>query len=390
MSDPDFTAAPVPAAAPPPAPARRFASLDALRGLMVLLMVNQHFLAWFWQRPRGRIEHLVTAYPAQLGLHTLGALAAPMFIALSGASAAILHARAPDKSRALRQIALTGVYLLALGYLLNLVAYGWFRPGSWYVLHLMGLGLMAFPLLARVPVRGLVVVAFVTMALAVWAQSTLHTPMRLSHPRMNRTELPGGVLRLMFVEGHFPVLPWLACFVLGPVAARAWVGGAAGVGAGRAVLWRVAGLLLAVAVVLFCAQWLPAVPGLETLGEYRWWRYATRLSLRHYPTSPLTLCFLLSVGFALLALFDRREARGQITDGDRLVSVGRASLTIFIVHVAVVQGYFKPHGYTKSLGPVAVLVLVAAMIALATICAHLWRRIDYAYGFEWLRRKLIR
>ena len=61
---------------------RRLLALDALRGIAVFLMIEQHMGVWLWQGPgRGEVR---LDYPLLVGFNALGGMAAPLFVSLAG------------------------------------------------------------------------------------------------------------------------------------------------------------------------------------------------------------------------------------------------------------------------------------------------------------------
>ena len=63
-------------------PAReRLLSIDALRGLAVFLMMEQHMGVWLWNGGGGRS---LAKVPALVAFNALGGAAAPLFVTLAG------------------------------------------------------------------------------------------------------------------------------------------------------------------------------------------------------------------------------------------------------------------------------------------------------------------
>src|SRR5690606_20795062 len=118
------------------APRKRLLGLDALRGIAVFLMIEQHLGVWLWRGPGpgGRMAD----YPGLLVFNALGGGAAPAFVTLAGIGASLL---ASKRERPDRTLALRGIAILGFGYLLSALTPSWFSWQSWFVLHLMGLGM---------------------------------------------------------------------------------------------------------------------------------------------------------------------------------------------------------------------------------------------------------
>ena len=195
----------------------RYAGIDALRGIAVILMIQQHMLAWLWDSPKIPFGKLLREYPLSMGLNLLGNLAAPLFVTLAGMGACLFLDRAEARTRTL---VMRGACIVLLGFALNLLAPFWFGPCTWYVLHLIGLCLMLSPALSRIPSPALAALALLLFAATPIAQTLLGTPIYLPETRLNDASLSGGIARLALAEGHFPVLPWMAFFILGMIAHR--------------------------------------------------------------------------------------------------------------------------------------------------------------------------
>src|SRR5690606_2353965 len=126
------------------APRKRLLGLDALRGIAVFLMIEQHLGVWLWRGPNP--GESMTDYPGLLVFNALGGGAAPAFVTLAGIGASLLISKreTPDVTLILR-----GIVVVAFGYLLSALTPSWFTWQSWFVLHLMGFGMLVTPLLRR-------------------------------------------------------------------------------------------------------------------------------------------------------------------------------------------------------------------------------------------------
>jgi uncharacterized membrane protein len=380
-------------------PTRRV-GVDALRGLAVILMLQQHLVVWLWRYPVNRLRAAFPEHPFVVGLNSLGGLAAPVFVALAGVGVTLLAAGTELPSRPLcarptsavdriagsadRRLVSRGCVVLLLGYALNLLTPFWFSPGSWYVLHVIGLCLVLSPLLRRMSDRWLIVVFVATLATAVLLQHLLETPPVLGNRRMRDLSLAGGHLRLALVEGHFPVFPWLAFFVAGLLTGRRLLDGR---------MRRVAAtacIALALAVALALAG---SVGGEDLRASVLW--PAVALSWRLYPLRLPTLLALMSAvlfGVWLFARLEDTESPGP-PPARRwrlcapLVSLGRTSLSLFVFHVVVFKQLSFTFGLYKRLGAAPALAWAAAIMAVLTAFSWWWGRHGYTYGVEWLVRR---
>lgn len=351
-----------------PDPASRLAGIDALRGLAVLLMIEQHLGLWLWDRYYELFRH-----PLMLCLNGLGGLAAPVFITLAGLGCSLLPYRHAQPDRALVG---RGLLLMLFGYGLNLLTPSWFAPGSWYVLHMIGLTLVLAPLLRRLPTPALVLLWAVVLCATVIIQHLLQTPLHLSNARMASTALPGGAMRLALAEGHFPVFPWLAYGIAGILAGR-WL-----LGSRRQCLVRMAGAALGAGLVLAACN----LVGFAFARHGILLRACTLLP-RFYPSLlPITL-LLLALSMLAVAGSTALESRLRFTPRNPLVCLGRCSLTLLIAHIVIFReiSHHMHFWHTFSLGQT--LLITGLTLFLAALLSVIWRSGQFRFGAEWLLRK---
>lgn len=348
----------------------RIAGIDALRGIAVLLMVEQHLGVWLWQD-----QHRLFRDPLMLIINGAGGLGAPLFIALAGLGATLLEQRT---QRPARTAVVRGMVIILFGYALNLAAPRWFSPGSWYVLHLIGLCLVLSPLLRRCSTCQLLAGLVLVLCLSVVLQNWLQTPRGLSNARMGRMDLPGGVLRLAMVEGHFPVFPWLAVFLAGMLAGR-WrprlrgrilcvglvflgTGGACAALRALGVSWAITGVL---ARVFLLKPWF-------------------------YPALPPMILLLIGAALLLIWVALRVDARCPLPPDNPLVCLGRVSLSVLLVHVVLFREVGRMAGLWRCASKWETLLIIAGVCGAAALAARTWKARGYRFSAEWLLRKASR
>lgn len=195
----------------------RIRYIDSLRGLAVVFMVQQHILFWTWEKHWLSFSLTFPEHPVMLSIYFAGGFSAPLFLMLAGAGAVFLYR---EKSPSASEYFKRGMFIFLCGCLLNILAPQWFRPWSWYILHTIGLGIMLFPVLNRLSAVKLILLSAGILAVTVLVQTRLKTPLMLGNNYMNNIHMKGGILRLAFAEGHFPVFPWTAFFIMGIVSGR--------------------------------------------------------------------------------------------------------------------------------------------------------------------------
>ena len=373
-------------------------SLDALRGVAVIFMMEQHLGVWLWS-PEHPGRSAIAQAPGYMAINGLGGLAAPTFITLAGVGCSLFvatkldprapapgQAPAPAAAKAHRPLDITlvrrGLTLLGFGYLLNYLTPSWFSAGSWFVLHMMGFAIATAPLWRRLPSPALLAAEGVIFAAAVAVQSWLATPRLLDNARMRDLDLPGGALRLALAEGQFPVLPWLALFLVGLVIGR-WLLAEQHRRVGA--LCRVCLLAGVVLVALDTAA--KEVPAFAVLRHEPWWR-VVRVTTSFFPAGPGIVLLLQAGVLLMLTVALHIERSRELDPRGWLVCLGRASLTLLIVHVVLFREISRPLGAWQAFDRYTSLAIIAAWIGLCVLLCRAWQRIGYRYGAEWLLRRL--
>jgi uncharacterized membrane protein len=357
----------------------RLLGLDALRGIAVFLMIEQHLGVWLWRGP-GPGESMARDYLGLLIFNALGGGAAPAFVTLAGigssllATSRLLRGQNPDKTLAMRGIAVIG-----FGYLLSWWTPSWFTWKSWFVLHLMGLGMLLTPLLRRVPTSALLGLALAMLIATGFVQAALDVPIALDNEymagRSRHSPQAWAGLRIMFAEGQFPIFPWFAFYLAGLACGR-WIESGE-----LERIWQLAGGLVAVGCVGLLLRSL-GMPATSVIGR------STSLAIPFFPASPTLASLLLAavlLGIWAVMAWDRRR---PLRDNNLLVTLGRVSLTLLIVHVRVFREFTRPIGVWQALDLWPAFAVLVSFLVLAIVGARLWQRVDYRFGAEWLLRKL--
>jgi uncharacterized membrane protein len=353
--------------------ASRIHSLDALRGLAVMLMLEQHLGVWLWRGP-SRGETVADYYPLVV-VNAVGGFGAPLFIGLAGVGSALMCAKARPGLDA--TLVKRGACLWAFGVVLNLVTPSWFSWGSFFALHVMGVSMMLTPLLRRLSNRGLLVALGGVLIATAFVQHAFETPLRLSNDRMRDMTLPGGALRLALAESQYPILPWTGVFIGGLLAGR-------DVLAGRFAGLAMRGVWAAVVGAGLFQLYAHRVPpfGAPVL------RRALDIHMGFFPASVSIVLLLLGATLVLVAATAWYDTRRPLSATNPLVTLGRASLTLFLLHVWLFREATRPIGLWQSLPAGQAWAGIVGTIVVAVVLTRLWQRVDYRYGAEWLLRKL--
>jgi uncharacterized membrane protein len=357
------------------APRKRLLGLDALRGIAVFLMIEQHLGVWLWRGPG--LGERMSDYPGLLVFNALGGGAAPAFVTLAGIGASLLASKReqPDKTLILR-----GLVVMGFGYLLSLLTPSWFTWQSWFVLHLMGFGMLMTPALRRLPTSALLGVGLLVLLVTGVVQAELGVPIRLDNPymagRSPASPQTWTALRIAAAEGQFPIFPWFSFYIAGLACGR-WIAedkfGRVAALAGSVVAIGLVGVALRpfVAVAPSSAMWRTVV-----------------LNVPFFPASPTLVALLLGVVLLGIWAVMAWERRRSLSDRNVLVTLGRASLTLLLVHVWLFREATRPIGVWQALSVYESLAVLTGFLLIAAVGSWLWQRAGYRFGAEWLLRKL--
>jgi len=368
-----------------PKPRRRLA-LDALRGLAVFLMIEQHVGIWVWQGAEP--GKTASDYPLLVGFNALGGMAAPLFVTLAGCgSAMFVAAKRPGTDSTLVR---RGLVLMGFGLALNLTMQGlgsvidpadpgWFSWGSWFVLHMMGFAMALGPIWRRMSNRALLAACAAVLITAVVVRVWLQTPMAVGNAFMRDTSRPGGVFRLALAESQFPILPWLTFYLAGFVSGR-WL---LQEKTGRVALLGLSFMMLG-----------GGGHGLLKLGVFTrqnvYLFRAFELHLGFFPASVAIVGLLLGGALLLIAGVSALENRWSMRKRNPMVTLGRISLTLLLIHVPIFRRVTRLESidWFHGLDADTSLLVVFAFFFLALVAAWFWERVNYRYGAEWIFRKV--
>lgn len=336
-------------------------------------MIEQHVGIWVWQGAEP--GKTLMDYPVLVGFNALGGMAAPLFVTLAGMGSALFVAT--DRPNLDRTLVRRGLVLMGFGVVLNFLAPSWFSWGSWFVLHMMGFAMALAPIWRRISNKGLLLgcaaVLIGTVAVRLW----LDTPAELANKRMADVTMPGGPLRLALAEGQFPILPWLTFYLAGFVGGR-WIH--------RDAYGRIALLGLGF-MALGGGGHLLLNAGLLPLPQ-AWAHSAFELHLGFFPASIAIVGLLLGGALLLIAAIGRLDAARAIGPSNPLVTLGRISLTLLMIHVPLFRQLSRPLGLWRGLDSTWALLTVFGFFGAALIAARFWQRAKYRYGAEWALRSL--
>lgn len=355
----------------PPSSLSRRPELDGLRGLAVILMLGQHLMVWLWDHdPSSPFADLLLACSAA------GGLAAPLFVTLAGCSGALAASRpnaAPKRSIA------RGLALLAMAYLLNLVTPSWFSLRSFYILHLLGIGLLIGPWCARQSRSTLIILTMIIAGLTALGQAQSALPLSIGNDFMSARPLAPGLGQAMLdhgyralLAGHFPLLPWLLPYLLGVIAGQ-------GLRTRQRLAWpnAIGPLLIGITGLGL------ALSGVVQASPTSWGFRLVAATVPFFPCSAALCLSLCGVALSLICITSRAP---RLVHG--LVNTGRISLTVLVIHLPLFRELSRPVGAWRNLEGGSALALIFGSMLATVILSNRWARADYRYGAEWLLRRV--
>ncbi|MFO6420660.1 DUF1624 domain-containing protein [Hylemonella sp. W303a] len=315
----------------------RLASIDALRGAVMVLMLVDHAREFFFLHRQVADPMLVEATSPDLFFtRLLSHFCAPIFVLLTGLGA-WLHAHRPGVGPAQ-----TSAYLFKRGLLLivlelTLVGFAWsfeFPPRVVYlqVIWAIGLSMLALAVLLHLPLSvqlglGLLIVFGHNLLDGVHFQpgEPAYLAWAVLHDR-GWIELSEGLR----ARTSYPVLPWIGVILLGYQLGRLYQPEQPA--RRRGLLLGLGLACLGLFLVLRCTHgygdhdWTPAASALQTVMAF--------LNVTKYPPSLQFLLLTLGAGFIALAWLER------VRPWPALVVLGSAPMFFYLLHLYVLHVFY--------------------------------------------------
>ena len=326
---------PAASASKPAAAATRLQSIDALRGLVMVIMLLDHIReTWFLYMAVGDPVNARTIMPALFFTRITSTLCAPIFVALTGLSAYLYHQK-HSLAETSRFLLSRGAFLVLLE--LTLVNFSWraeLVPQFVFLQVIWAIGLCMILLagLIHLPARAILALGLALVAghnlldgITFPADHPLFVPWAIIHER-SQIELAGTVIKF-----NYPILPWIGVICLG-WSAGGWFTKLTPDDRRRTLRRTGAAMIIGFIILRALniygdAPWF-VVPGepIRTLMSF--------LALTKYPPSLLFLLPTLGVGLILLAAFERaNDARPT----HWLSVMGGAPMFFYLFHLYLLR-----------------------------------------------------
>ncbi|ATV43080.1 DUF1624 domain-containing protein [Pectobacterium brasiliense] len=319
---------------------QRLIAIDALRGLVMVLMLLDHVRETFYLHLQLADPIDVTSTDPMLFINrTLAHLCAPVFVFLTGLSAALYHQKVQDRRQTALFLFQRGLILILLE--LTLVNFAWtfqFPPQVIYlqVIWAIGMSMLVLSALIWLPaglvfILGIVIVGGHNLldSLQASAGSIWSIPWAILHDR-GWIDI-GDTFRM---RTSYPVLPWIGVISLGYVAGALYRKEVFPLQRQK-VLLTLAGITLALFFVLRSINLYGEKPWQQ--GDVITQTLMSYFNITKYPPSLLFLCLTLSIGLCLLAVFERQQQRRWLVI---LASFGAAPMFFYLLHLYVLKGMY--------------------------------------------------
>jgi len=331
----------------------RIDAIDALRGLVIIIMVLDHVRDFFHASAfTADPMALDSGNPALFLTRWATHLCAPIFVFLAGLSVWLQKANGKAPGELTRFLLTRGVWLILLEF--TLIGIG-FNFGWWLfaqVIWAIGFGMIALAALHRLS-------PLVVLALGVFI-IVAHPALNLISPTMFGPMEP--IWRMLALRGPlptdaglllvaYPAIPWTGILLLG-YGMASFLTGAGGLRRDRLML-AATGFL-----TLFAVGRGFNLPGFDpnpwTRQDGPLWTAFSIVSVNKYPPSPAYV--LLMIGLAFLALLIFERTRGALMKP--LLTFGRTPLFTYLLHVWIAHALAMAVGMAVGVPPSAFLTMI--------------------------------
>lgn len=318
----------------------RLQAIDALRGLVILIMMLDHVRETFY------LHHQVTdpmLIPDTEGFlffsRTLAHLCAPVFVVLTGLSAYLYQNKYNSLTMTREFLLKRGLFLIFLELLIiNFAWTGKFPPDIIYlqVIWAIGLSMVALSLLIGLSKKWLWAISFIIIfghnLLEPVSFANIPTLQNFWFVLYGRGWIELGEVRL---RTSYPVLPWIGIITLG-YCIGSYIFDSKNDNSRRNTAFLTTGIL---SVSLFFIlrlinlygdqEWSVKPNLLETIMSF--------FNLTKYPPSLLFILFNVGVGLILLALLNKVENKKWVRP---LIIFGSVPMFFYIVHLFVLKALY--------------------------------------------------
>lgn len=318
----------------------RLQAIDALRGLVILIMMLDHVRETFYLHHQVTDPMLIADTEGFLFFsRTLAHLCAPIFVVLTGLSAYLYQAKYNSLAMTREFLLKRGLFLIFLELvIINFAWTGQLPPDVIYlqVIWAIGLSMVVLSLLIGFSKKWLWVISL----MIIFGHNLLehvsfsHTPVlqNLWFILYERGWIELGEMRL---RTSYPVLPWIGIITLGYCVGSRLFDSKQDSGCRNTALLNIGmvsiGLFFILRLInIYGDQAWSVMPSLlETIMSF--------FNLTKYPPSLLFTLFNVGMGFIILALLDKVQSKAWVKP---LVVFGSVPMFFYIIHLFVLKALY--------------------------------------------------
>lgn len=356
----------------------RLQSIDALRGLVILIMLLDHVRETFYLHKQviDPMDVTVTE-PALFGSRLLAHICAPVFVLLTGISAFLFHSKKQDLQQTRAFLLKRGLFLIVLE--LTLVNFAWtatFPPEVIYlqVIWAIGISMVVLACCVSLPLPVLTGAALVII---------------FGHNLLDSVHFTNGFLQNVWFVLHergwiefagiklrtsYPVLPWIGVILLGYVLGQFF--------SSKYTAKQRSHYLLSIGLVSIGLFVL--LRFINIYGDQPWQHFESLqltlmsfFNLTKYPPSLLFILLNVGIGLIVLVAFERMQ---QYSFLKPLVVFGSVPMFFYLLHLYVLKLMYvfavnmwgANHGNYLSVNHVWMLWLITIVLSFALYPAVKW------------------
>lgn len=322
---------------------QRIYAIDALRGLVILLMMLDHVRETFYLHRQ--VSDPMNIYDTEGGLffsRILAHLCAPVFVFLTGLSAYLYQQKNNSLAMTREFLLKRGLFLIVLE--LTVINFAWtaqFPPDVVYlqVIWAIGLSMVILAALIGLPTP----VLWLISLLIIFGHNLLDQFSFSNTPVINTLWLiihERGWIQfgdLIQFRSSYPILPWIGVISLGYCMAQHIFNPAISAHYRNTLLLRYAFSALAIFFVLRYFNMYGDQP--RVVGAAEWQEsLMSFFNLTKYPPSLLFLLSTLGVGLICLAILEKCETQKWLRP---LIVFGSVPMFFYIVHLLVLKALYS-------------------------------------------------
>ncbi|MBJ9985672.1 DUF1624 domain-containing protein [Acinetobacter sp. S40] len=314
----------------------RLQSIDALRGLVIIIMLLDHVRETFYLHKQvSDPMNVAETEPALFWSRVLAHLCAPVFVLLTGMSAFLFQLKTQSIKQTRLFLLKRGLFLILLE--LTLVNFAWtaaFPPDVIYlqVIWAIGLSMVVLSMCIGIPKKILLSIGlFIIMGHNLLDNISFKDIPILEHAWLILHERGWIELELLRVRTSYPVLPWIGVILIGYCLGQFFEPKFSSQQRDRYLL-----CIGFFSILLFVVlRWI------NVYGDQTWQRYDSAMlsvmsffNLTKYPPSLLFILWNVGIGLILLIVFERLiQTRFLKT----LVVFGSVPMFFYLLHLYVLK-----------------------------------------------------